>query len=144
MLEVTKLGTRPNGGWIAVAYDLHIHYGYETMLQLFDRFIAKYQARVDRIDKAELAGQAHSVVWQRFLFNKAKPLTELTALQNECGEVAIGCTVKAFNDLQMYLTLTNQTSVVIIQVPEENFTEQVQEHMDTVAQFLQTTLTSNL
>ena len=143
MLEVTRLGTRLNGSWIAVAYDLHTHYGYETLLQLFDRFIAEYQARVERIAKAEIAGQAHAVVWRWFLFNKAKPLSEMKALQEECGEVAIGCTVRKIDDLQMYLTLTNQTSVVSIQVPEENFTEQVQEHLDSVARFLQTTLILN-
>ena len=143
MADITKLGTRPNGGWIAVAYDFHTHYGYETMLQLFDCFITKYQARVERIAKAEFAGQAHTVVWQKLLFNKAKPLTEMKALQDECGEVAIGCTVKAFDNLQMYLTLTNQTSVVTIQVPKESFTEQVQEQVDSVVHFFQTTLESS-
>ena len=102
MLEVTKLGTRSNGGWIAVAYNLHAHYGYEAMLRLFDLFIAKYEARVDRIAK----------------------------------------TLKTFNGLQMYLTLTNQTSVVTIQVPEESFCEQVQDHLDSVAQFFQQALIS--
>lgn len=142
MLEVTKLGTRSNGGWIAVAYNLHAHYGYETMLRLFDLFIAKYEARVDRIAKAELAGQAHSVVWWRLLFNRTRPLLEMNSLQGECGEVAIGCTVKTFNGLQMYLTLTNQTSVVTIQVPEESFCEQIQDHLDSVAQFFQQALIS--
>ncbi len=140
MKEVTRLGTRLNGGWMAVAYDLHTHYGYETMLQLFDMFITEYQARVDRIDKAEIAGQAHSVVWQRLLFNKAKPLSEMKALQRECGEVAVGCSVKTFDGLRMYLTLTNQTSVVTIQVAEDYYTEQVRKQMDSVARFLQNTL----
>ena len=143
MADITKLGTRPNGGWIAIAYDIHAHYGYETMLQLFDRFIAKYQARVGRITKAKIAGQAHTVVWQNLFFSKAKPLTEMHSLQEECGEVAIGCTVKAFDNLQMYLTLTNQTRVITIQVPEESFTEQVQEQVDSVVQFFQTTLVLN-
>jgi hypothetical protein len=110
------------------------------MLSLFDLFIAKYEARVDRIAKAELAGQAHSVVWWRLLFNRTRPLLEMKSLQGECGEVAIGCTVKTFNGLQMYLTLTNQTSVVTIQVPEESFCEQVQDHLDSVAQFFQQAL----
>lgn len=72
MLEVTKLGTRPNGG------------------------------------------QAHSVVWQKFLFNKAKPLAEMEVLQYECGEVAVGCVVKAFDGLQMYLNLANQISALVV------------------------------
>ena len=143
MADITKLGTRSNGGWIAIAYDIQAHYGYGTMLQLFDSFIAKYQARVGRIAKAKIAGQAHTVVWQYLLFNKAKPLTEMHALQEECGEVAIGCTVKAFDNLQMYLTLTNQSRVITIQVPEESFTEQVQEQVDSVVQFFQTTLVLN-
>lgn len=125
---------------MAVAYDFHAHYGYETMLRLFDCFIAKYQVRVGRVAKAELAGQAHTVIWQKYLFNKAKPLTEMKALREECGEVAIGGTVKAFDNLQMYLTLTNQTSVITIQVPEESFTEQVQEQVDSVVHFFQTEL----
>lgn len=108
MLEVTKLGTRSNGGWIAVAYNLHAHYGF----------------------------------WWRLLFNRTRPLLEMKSLQGECGEVAIGCTVKTFNGLQMYLTLTNQTSVVTIQVPEESFCEQVQDHLDSVAQFFQQALIS--
>ncbi len=54
MAEVTRLGTRQNGAWMEVVYDLQTHYGYETMLMLLDRFIVDYQARVDRVVKAQI------------------------------------------------------------------------------------------
>lgn len=143
MSDITWLRTEHNEGWTAIAYDLHIHYGYKTMLCLFDSFITKFQARVERITSAKITGQTHFVVWQKFLFNKAKALTEMQALQEECGEVAIGCKLKTFDNLQMYLTLINQTSVITIQVPEESFTQQVQDQVDSIVQFFHTALESN-
>ena len=107
MSDITWLRTENNEGWTAIAYDLHIHYGYKTMLCLLDSFISNFHARVERIAKAKITGQRHTVVWQKLLFNKAKALTEMQALQEECGQVAIGCKVKAFDNLQMYLTLIN-------------------------------------
>ena len=143
MSDITWLRTENNEGWTAIAYDLHIHYGYKTMLCLFDSFISNFHARVERIAKAKITGQRHTVVWQKLLFNKAKALTEMQALQEECGEVAIGCKVKAFDNLQMYLTLINQSSIITIQVPEESFTQQVQDQVDSIVQFFHTTLESN-
>ena len=140
MAEVIRLGTRPNGAWMEVAYDLQIRYGYETMLRLLDRFIADYQARVDRVDKATIAGMAYTTVWRRIIFKMAKPLTEMESLKEECGVVAIGCTVKVFDGLQMYLTMMNQTSVVTIQVPEDVFSDEVQSRIDSIAQFFNATL----
>ena len=112
MSDITWLRTENNEGWTAIAYDLHTHYGYKTMLCLLDSFISNFHARVERIAKAKITGQTHTVVWQKLLFNKAKALTEMQALQEECGEVAIGCKVKAFDNLQMYLTLINQSSII--------------------------------
>lgn len=143
MEEITQLGSRENGGWWAVAYDLHVHYGYETMLQLFDRFVSEFEVRVERIAKAKMAGQAHSVVWQRLLFSKAKALSKMAALKEECGVVAIGGSVRAFDSIQMYMTMMNQTSVLTIQVPEYQYTEEVQKQIDSVALFFQTLLLSN-
>lgn len=140
MEAVTKLGTRMYGEWQTMAYDLHIHYGYKTMLLLFDRFISEYQVRVVRIAKAELSGQNNSVVWRRLLFNKPKPLSEMTALKEECGEVSIGCLLKAFRDVQLQLFMDNQTSIVVFQVPNAQCSEKVQEHIESIAQFFQTTL----
>ena len=56
--EITVLGTRMNGGWFAIAYDIHVRYGYEAMLSLFDRFVSQFQVRVDIIAKATMAGVA--------------------------------------------------------------------------------------
>ena len=67
----------------------------------------------------------------------------MQALQEECGEVAIGCKVKAFDNLQMYLTLINQSSIITIQVPEESFTQQVQDQVDSIVEFFHNTLESN-
>ena len=142
MEEVTIISSRNNEGWWAVAYDLHVHYGYETMLLFCDRFISKFHVCVERISKAEMVGKRHSVVWQRLLF-KAKPLSKMATLKEECGVVAIGCTVKAFDGIQLYLTMMNQTSVITIQVPDYQYSEKVQEQMDSVAHFFQTTLLSD-
>lgn len=142
METITKIGTRPNGAWLATAFDLHIHYGYETMLLLFDTFTSKYQARVARVAKSELAGQGSSVVWQKVLWNKARPLSEMPKLKEECGSVSIGCFVKAFHDIQLYISLINQTSIVVIEVPDGQYTEKVQSHIESIAQFFQNTLLS--
>lgn len=61
MEEITQLNSRENGGWWAVVYNLHVHYGYETILRLFDRFVSEFEVRVERIAKAKMVGQAHSV-----------------------------------------------------------------------------------
>ncbi len=140
MEEVTTISSRNNEGWWAVAYDLHIHYGYETMLLLYDRFISEFHVCVERIAKAEMVGKRHSVVWQRLLFFNAKPLSKMAALKEECGVVAIGCTVKAFDGIQLYLTMMNQTSVITIQVPDHQYSEKVQEQMNSVAHFFQAAL----
>ena len=122
MSDITWLRTENNEGWTAIAYDLHTHYGYKTMLCLLDSFISNFHVRVERIAKAKITGQTHTVVWQKLLFNKAKALTEMQALQEECGEVAIGCKVK---------------------VPEESFTQQVQDQVDSIVEFFHNTLESN-
>lgn len=140
MAEVTRLGTRQNGAWMEVVYDLQTRYGYETMLMLLDRFIVDYQARVDRVVKAQISGMSHSVVWRRLLFNKFKPLAEMESLKEECGVVSVGCVVKVFDGLQMYLTMFNQTSTVTIQVPEDVFSDEVLSRIDSVADFFKSVL----
>ena len=90
MEEVTTISSRNNEGWWAVAYDLHIHYGYETMLLLYDRFISEFHVCVERIAKAEMVGKRHSVVWQRLLFFNAKPLSKMAALKEELVAVTDG------------------------------------------------------
>lgn len=140
MAEVTRLGTRQNGAWMEVVYDLQTRYGYETMLMLLDRFIVDYQARVDRVVKAQISGMPHSVVWRRLLVNKFKPLTEMESLKEECGVVSVGCVVKVFDGLQMYLTMMNQTGIVSVQVPEDVFSDEVLSRIDSVADFFKSVL----
>ena len=33
MTEITVLGTRMNGGWFAIAYDIHVRYGVVVHIQ---------------------------------------------------------------------------------------------------------------
>ena len=63
-------------------------------------------------------------------------------LKEECGSVSIGCFVKAFHDIQLYISLINQTSIVVIEVPDGQYTEKVQSHIESIAQFFQNTLLS--
>ena len=142
MTEITCLGTKENYGWICVGYDIHYRYGYETMLSLLDRFVSEYAIRVDRIDKAMIAGMPHTVVWRRWLFNKAPALPDLDALKEECGQVSVGGISKKLSDIQMYVTMTNQTSIITIQVPQENYSDAVKREMDIAVQFIQATLVS--
>ena len=144
MEEVTIVGKRPNYGWNGYAYDIHIHYGYETMLLLFDKFIAEYKATVDRVAKAKVSGMNHSVVWRRWLFRKMKPLSEMTELKEECGVVAIGCHPQILSGLQMYITMANQTSMVYIQVPIEMVSDKIESQLLDIAKFFQKTLMSSL
>jgi len=142
MTEITCIGIRENYGWVCVGYDLGCRYGYEMMLFMFDKFIAGYAVRVDRVAKAMLASMRHDVVWRRWPFRKAQPLSGMDALKEECGEVAVGGTSKRLDDLQLYITLTNQTSIVTIQVPQENYTDAVKSQLDLIARFFQTALVS--
>lgn len=146
MEEVTIVGKRPNYGygWDAYAYDIHIHYGYQTMLMMFDMFIAEYKATVDRVAKAKVSGMNHSVVWRRWLFRKMKPLSEMTELKEECGEVAIGCFPKKIAGLQMYISLANQTSIVYIDVPTQMVSDKIETQLLDIARFFQMTLMSGL
>ena len=143
MDEVTLVGTQQNGTWLAFAYDLHYHYGYETMLWLFDRFVSDYQVCVERIAKATVAGDDHTVVWQKFLFSRGtKSLSEIKALKEECGEVAVGGIVKALDNLQIYMVLMNQTSIVTFQIPDDQFSMPVKKQIESIAMFLQSNILS--
>ena len=44
--------------------------------------------------------------------------------------------------LRACVTLTNQTSIVTIQVPQENYTDAVKRQLDLIARFFQTALVS--
>ena len=136
-VRVTCLGIREDYGWVSVGYDIQYRYGYETMLRLFDKLIADYSVKVDRIAKAKLAGMSHTVVWRNWLFNKAPALSDMDALKEECGQVAVGGVSKKLNDLQLYITLTNQTSIITIQVPQEKYSEDVKRELDIAARSIQ-------
>lgn len=141
---MTCLGTTVDYGWVCVGYDIQCRYGYETMLSLLDKLIADYSIRIDRISKAELAGMPHTVVWRNWLFNKAPALSDMDALKEECGQVAVGGVSKKLSDLQLYVTMTNQTSVITIQVPQENYTEAVKRDLDAVTADMGKTLFGEL
>ena len=142
MTEIVCLGTQENYGWICVGYDIQYRYGYEAMLSLFDRFVSEYAVRVERIDKAEIAGMACVVVWRKWLFNNAPALAEMEALKEECGQVSVGGISKKLYDIQLYVTMTNQTSIITIQVPQENYSDAVKRKLDIAVQFIQSTLVS--
>ena len=139
---MTCLGTTVDYGWVCVGYDIQCRYGYETMLSLLDKLIADYSIRIDRIAKAELAGMPHTVVWRNWLFNKAPALSDMDALKEECGQVAVGGVSKKLSDIQLYVTMTNQTSVITIQVPQEIYSDAVKRELDIAVQFIQATLVS--
>ena len=86
------------------------------MISLLDTIIGKYSIKVDRIAKAQVTGMNHIVVWRNWLFNKAQPLSRLKALKEECGEIAVGGVSKRLSDIQLYITLVNQTSIITIQI----------------------------
>lgn len=142
LAEISCLGTKENYGWICVGYDIQYRYGYETMLSLLDRFVSEYAVRVDRIDKAMLAGMAPDIVWKKWLFNKPQPLSQMEALKEECGQVSVGGVSRRLSDIQLYVTMTNQTSIITIQVPQENYSDAVKREMDIAVQFIQATLVS--
>ena len=141
---MTCLGTTVDYGWVCVGYDIQYRYGYETMLHLLDRLIVDYSVKLDRIAKAKLAGMPHTVVWRDWLFNKAPALSDMDALKEECGQVAVGGVSKKLSDIQLYVTMTNQTSVITIQVPQEKYSEAVKKELDTVAADMGKTLFGEL
>jgi len=142
MSEINHIGTRENGSWIAIGYDIRYKYGYETMLLLLDKYISEYDVKVDLVRKSPIAGANHITVWRKWFFNKSKPLSEMEALKEECGEVSVGGISKRLSDIQLYVTLTNQTSIIVFQVPKDQYSEAIKEHINAAVRFIQMTLVS--
>ena len=142
MDEIICIGKRENGSWIAIGYDIRYRYGYEIMLLLLDKFITEYDIKVEIITKSPIAGANHIAVWRKWLFNKPKPLSEIKALKEECGEVSVGGISKRLSDIQLYVTLTNQTSIIVFQVPKDQYSEEIKDKIDAAAHFLQIALVS--
>ena len=116
MDEIICIGKRENGSWIAIGYDIRYKYGYETMLLLLDKFISEYDIKVGLVTKSPIAGANRITVWRKLFFNKPKPLSDMEALKEECGDVSVGGISKRLSDIQLYVTLTNQTSIIVFQV----------------------------
>jgi len=133
---------RENGSWIAIGYDIRYKYGYETMLLLLDKFISEYDIKVDLVTKSPIAGANRITVWRKLFFNKPKPLSEIEALKEECGEVSVGGNSKRLSDIQLYVTLTNQSSIIVFQVPKDQYSEEIKDKIDAAAYFIQIALVS--
>ena len=109
---------------------------------LLDKFITEYDIKVEIITKSPIAGANHIAVWRKWLFNKPKPLSEIEALKEECGEVSVGGISKRLSDIQLYVTLTNQTSIIVFQVPKDQYSEEIKDKIDAAAYFIQIALVS--
>ncbi|MBR5083863.1 MAG: hypothetical protein IKX33_04615 [Prevotella sp.] len=142
MEDVIFLGTRQNGTWRVIGYDIQYHYGYETMLKMLDAFVKEYDIDVERIVKSELAGMPGNVIWEKDNGNNLMPLSEMEALKDECGEVSIGGFAKKMTRIRIYITMTNQTSIVVIQIPDFYYSEKIQKRLNIVAKFIQSSLLS--
>ena len=140
--EIICIGKRENGSWIAIGYDIRYRYGYETMLLLLDEFISRYDVKVDIVTKSSIAGATHVTVWRKWFFNKPKPLSDMKALKEECGEVSVGGNSKRLSDIQLYVTLTNQSSIFVFQVPKDHYSEEIKEQFDAAVRFMQIALVS--
>ena len=140
--EIICIGKRENGSWIAIGYDIRYKYGYETMLLLLDKFISEYDIKVDSVTKSPIAGANRITVWRKLFFNKPKPLSDMEALKEECGDVSVGGISKRLSDIQLYVTLTNQTSIIVFQVPKDQYSEAIKEHIDAAVRFIHMTLVS--
>lgn len=140
--EIICIGKRENGSWIAIGYDIRYKYGYETMLLLLDKFISEYDIKVDLVTKSPIAGANRITVWRKLFFNKPKPLSDMEALKEECGDVSVGGISKRLSDILLYVTLTNQTSIIVFQVPKDQYSEAIKEHIDAAVRFIQMTLVS--
>ena len=140
--EIICIGKRENGSWIAIGYDIRYRYGYETMLLLLDEFISRYDVIVDIVTKSSIAGATHVTVWRKWFFNKPKPLSDMKALKEECGEVSVGGNSKRLSDIQLYVTLTNQSSIIVFQVPNDKYSEEIKEQFDAAVRFMQIALVS--
>lgn len=140
--EIICIGKRENGSWIAIGYDIRYKYGYETMLLLLDKFISEYDIKIDLVTKSPIAGANSITVWRKLFFNKPKPLSDMEALKEECGDLSVGGISKRLSDIPLYVTLTNQTSIIVFQVPKDQYSEAIKEHIDAVVRFIQMTLVS--
>ena len=140
--EIICIGKRENGSWIAIGYDIRYKYGYETMLLLLDKFISDYDIKVDLVTKSPIAGANRITVWRKLFFNKPKPLSDMEALKEECGDLSVGGISKRLSDILLYVTLTNQTSIIVFQVPKDHYSEAIKEHIDAAVRFIQMTLVS--
>ena len=140
--EIICIGKRENGSWIAIGYDIRYKYRYETMLLLLDKFISEYDIKVDLVTKSPIAGANRITVWRKLFFNKPKPLSDMEALKEECGEVSVGGNSKRLSDIQLYVTLTNQSSIIVFQVPKDQYSEEIKDKIDAAAYFIQIALVS--
>lgn len=140
--DINSIGTRENGSWIAIGYDIRYRYGYEIMLLLLDKFISEYDIKVEIITKSPITGANHIAVWRKWLLNKPKPLSEIEALKDECGEIAVGGNSKRLSGIQLYVTLINQSSNIVFQVPKDQYSEEIKEKIDAAAHFIQIALVS--
>lgn len=131
------LGTRNNGDWIAIFYDIKYKYGYEKMLQVLDSVSEEAGIGIEVVHKARMAGTEHLTVWEKGTSDSTCHLCQLDALSEECGEVAIGGSCKLEYLPRIYITMCNQTSIIIIQVPETQYTEEGKVSLTKLAKTIQ-------
>lgn len=106
------------------------------------KFISEYDIKVDLVTKSPIAGANRITVWRKLFFNKPKPLSDMEALKEECGDVSVGGISKRLSDIQLYVTLTNQTSIIVFQVPKDQYSEEIKDKIDAAAYFIQIALVS--
>ena len=66
----------------------------------------------------------------------------LTPLKDECGEIAVGGNSKRLSGIQLYVTLINQSTNIVFQVPKDQYSEEIKEKIDAAAHFIQIALAS--
>ena len=62
--------------------------------------------------------------------------------QENYGWICVGGVSRRLSDIQLYVTMTSQTSIVTIQVPQEIYSDAVKRELDIAVQFIQATLVS--
>lgn len=113
------LGPYDTNDWQNIYYQMPCSYGYDQMLDFFEKLLSSKEFILDIVQKAEFANGELLVVDDI----KEKLLYKSKMLQRECGEIVISGISKDLKYSFVQISLINQTNALILRVKEKEFSE---------------------
>lgn len=131
-----------DGRWMTFNYDLGYGYGYDSIIRVFDTLVERGELTVDIVRKGKMADSPYEMVWQREAPGSAPRLSDMPALAEECGLVAVGGESQTLGGCVVHIVMYNQSSGLRIETPEQLYLERIRSHdpFDRMAAIFQETL----